>query len=177
MRADIHDGSEHTLQSEAGYIDARPHQPESRKPLAPHGRTIHSGQNEKPPFSDLCQLPPAADITPQMLTPLGANNRREQVQLIGAEAGRPRTRTRSVWSTPQGPLGCPKLRWHQLCVRRDSSGARAQSHDRVSLGRLTHRPFAGAGRRDSRSRPTRASVVLRCAEAELSPCDLTLRPR
>jgi hypothetical protein len=26
MRADIHDGSEHnTLQSEAGYIDARPH--------------------------------------------------------------------------------------------------------------------------------------------------------
>src|SRR6516225_4742961 len=25
MRADIHDGWEHTLQSEAGYIDARPH--------------------------------------------------------------------------------------------------------------------------------------------------------
>jgi hypothetical protein len=24
MRADIHDGPEHTLQSEAGYIDARP---------------------------------------------------------------------------------------------------------------------------------------------------------
>ena len=42
MRADIHDGSEHnTLQSEAGYIDARPHQPELPKPLAPHGRTIH----------------------------------------------------------------------------------------------------------------------------------------
>jgi hypothetical protein len=28
MRADIHDGPEHnTLQSEAGYIDARPHLP------------------------------------------------------------------------------------------------------------------------------------------------------
>jgi hypothetical protein len=25
----------------AGYIDARPHQPRSTKPLAPHGRTIH----------------------------------------------------------------------------------------------------------------------------------------
>jgi hypothetical protein len=25
MRADIHGGPEHTLQSEAGYIDARPH--------------------------------------------------------------------------------------------------------------------------------------------------------
>jgi hypothetical protein len=25
MRADIHDGREHMLQSEAGYIDARPH--------------------------------------------------------------------------------------------------------------------------------------------------------
>src|SRR6516225_2056364 len=62
MRADIHDGSEHTLQSEAGYIDARPHQPESRKPLAPHGRTIHVGQNENSPILGLCQLPPAADI-------------------------------------------------------------------------------------------------------------------
>ena len=31
------------LQSEAGYIDARPHQPELTKPLAPHGRTIHLG--------------------------------------------------------------------------------------------------------------------------------------
>jgi len=64
MRADIHDGSEHTLQSEAGYIDARPHQPELRKPLASHGRTIHQGQNENPPFLSLCQLPPAADVQP-----------------------------------------------------------------------------------------------------------------
>jgi len=32
------------------------------------------GQNEKPPVSGLCQLTPAAaDITPQMLTPLGAD--------------------------------------------------------------------------------------------------------
>jgi len=29
------------LQSEAGYIDARPHPPDRRKPLATHGRTIH----------------------------------------------------------------------------------------------------------------------------------------
>src|ERR1700692_500003 len=31
MRADIHDGPEHTLQSEAGYSNARPHQPEVDK--------------------------------------------------------------------------------------------------------------------------------------------------
>src|ERR1700751_2360912 len=43
MRADIHDGPEHTLQSEAGYIDARPLSAGSMKPLATHGRTIHSG--------------------------------------------------------------------------------------------------------------------------------------
>jgi len=38
MMVGIHD----KLQSETGYIDARPHPP-STKPLAPHGRTIHSG--------------------------------------------------------------------------------------------------------------------------------------
>jgi hypothetical protein len=37
------------------------------------------GQNPNPPFRPLCQLWPAADITPQMLTPLGAMSRREQV--------------------------------------------------------------------------------------------------
>jgi hypothetical protein len=41
MRADIHDGPEHTLQSETGYIDARPLSAGSKKPLATHGRTIH----------------------------------------------------------------------------------------------------------------------------------------
>ena len=35
------------LQSEAGYIDARPHQPRRRKTLATHGRTIHGGQVEE----------------------------------------------------------------------------------------------------------------------------------
>ena len=50
MRADIHDGSEHTLQSEAGYIDARPHQPELPKPLAPHGRTIYWVKTRIRPF-------------------------------------------------------------------------------------------------------------------------------
>src|ERR1700738_84022 len=43
MRADIHDGPEHMLQSEAGYIDARPLNASSTKPLATHGRTIHLG--------------------------------------------------------------------------------------------------------------------------------------
>src|SRR5271169_6043762 len=43
-RADIHDGPEHdTLQSEAGYIDARPLTAISTKSLATHGRTIHVG--------------------------------------------------------------------------------------------------------------------------------------
>src|SRR5215831_13398065 len=31
MRADIHDGPEHMLQSETEYIDARPHQPASNR--------------------------------------------------------------------------------------------------------------------------------------------------
>ena len=48
MRADIHDGPEQTLQSEAGYSNARPHQPGRRKPLAPHGRTIQLGQRTNP---------------------------------------------------------------------------------------------------------------------------------
>jgi hypothetical protein len=33
MRADIHDGREHTLQSQAGYIDARPHRQDRRNLL------------------------------------------------------------------------------------------------------------------------------------------------
>ena len=33
MRADIHDGREHMLQSEAGYIDARPHHQDRRNLL------------------------------------------------------------------------------------------------------------------------------------------------
>jgi hypothetical protein len=37
------------------------------------------GQNEKPAVV-LCQLPPAADIAPAMLTPLCANWRPEQMQ-------------------------------------------------------------------------------------------------
>src|SRR5260221_9699588 len=45
MRADIHDGPEHMLQSEAGYIDARPLNASSTKPLATHGRTIHPGHS------------------------------------------------------------------------------------------------------------------------------------
>src|SRR6516164_7503377 len=56
MRADVHEGPEHMLQSEAGYIDARPHRQDRRKPLAPHGRTIQTGQN--PPATLLPQRRP-----------------------------------------------------------------------------------------------------------------------
>jgi hypothetical protein len=45
------DGPEHnTLQSEAGYIDARPKAARSMKPLATHGRTIHWGHMQTTPF-------------------------------------------------------------------------------------------------------------------------------
>src|SRR5882672_1356589 len=40
------------LQSKAGYIDARPLTASSAKPLATHGRTIHSGQSRR--FCDVC---------------------------------------------------------------------------------------------------------------------------
>src|SRR5258708_7137281 len=46
-RAELHDGQEQTLQSMAGYIDARPLTASSAKPLATHGRTIHLGQKAK----------------------------------------------------------------------------------------------------------------------------------
>ena len=35
------------LQSEAGYINARPHLPDRGKPLATHGRTIHRVRTDK----------------------------------------------------------------------------------------------------------------------------------
>jgi hypothetical protein len=47
VTAEVLDNPEHMLQSQAGYIDARPHPPESTKPLAPHGRTIHVGSKAK----------------------------------------------------------------------------------------------------------------------------------
>src|SRR6516165_6214274 len=65
-----------TLQSEAGYIDARPHLPELTKPLAPHGRTIHWGQNENQPFSGLCRLRPSADISWSLDDLVGAGEQR-----------------------------------------------------------------------------------------------------
>src|SRR6266700_4762266 len=47
MRADIHDGPEHMLQSETEYIDARPHQPASTKASCT-ARPDHTlGQNAK----------------------------------------------------------------------------------------------------------------------------------
>ena len=53
MRADIHDGPEQMLQSEAGYIDARPLTANSAKPLATHGRTIHLGHVWTAPWQEL----------------------------------------------------------------------------------------------------------------------------
>ena len=43
-----------TLQSKAGYIDARPLPPYRRNSLAMHGRTIHSGQNAEILITSLC---------------------------------------------------------------------------------------------------------------------------
>ncbi len=45
MRADIHDGPEHMLQSETEYIDARPHQPASTKSLLHHTAGPYIGSN------------------------------------------------------------------------------------------------------------------------------------
>jgi hypothetical protein len=65
MRADIHDGPEHTLQSEAGYIDARPYLPDRRKPLATHGRTIHWGQEPGHGHFDMpTRATPAESLNP-----------------------------------------------------------------------------------------------------------------
>ena len=51
------------LQSEAGYIDARPLTTISTKTLATHGRTIHLGQ-DRPIRLDNCTsvVPPIASI-------------------------------------------------------------------------------------------------------------------
>src|SRR5262249_1852604 len=59
MRADVHEGPEHMLQSEAGYIDARPHRQDRRKPLAPHGRTIQRGHSRR------IELPPDLPVLPR----------------------------------------------------------------------------------------------------------------
>jgi hypothetical protein len=64
------------LQSEAGYIDARPHRQDPTKPLAPHGRTIHSGQKHTLPhcnsngrFSSISGHTKAALIAPSKRDP------------------------------------------------------------------------------------------------------------
>src|SRR5258708_21159538 len=66
MRADMHDGPEHMLQSEAGYIDARPADTSSTKPLATHGRTIHSaGHFRSAPINGHRQTGPAGPVRAQ----------------------------------------------------------------------------------------------------------------
>src|SRR5215472_12498479 len=58
MRADIHDGPEHMLQSETEYIDARPHQPASNRASCT-ARPDHTFGS----FADGCPLYPLkADI-------------------------------------------------------------------------------------------------------------------
>src|SRR5215813_3685225 len=52
------------LQSEAGYINARPHLPDRGKPLATHGRTIHSGHERRiSRVRNISASPPTADMT------------------------------------------------------------------------------------------------------------------
>ena len=63
MRADIHDGREQELQSETGYIDARPHLLDRRNLLAAHGRTIHLGHERRSDlFPAMSGLPPTTDM-------------------------------------------------------------------------------------------------------------------
>ena len=53
MRADVHDGSEHnTLQSEAGYIDARPHVRQIDETLLQRaaGPTDHEAAHDRSPL-------------------------------------------------------------------------------------------------------------------------------
>ena len=64
MRADIHDGPEQTLQSEAGYSNARPHQPGRRKTscTARPDHTDGSNATEMGYLGDV-RFPPDSDRT------------------------------------------------------------------------------------------------------------------
>ena len=59
MRADIHDGPEQTLQSEAGYSNARPHQPRSTKTSCT-ARPDHTGGS----FASIHDVPLHVRFTP-----------------------------------------------------------------------------------------------------------------
>src|SRR5262245_60768957 len=83
MRADIHDGPEHMLQSETEYIDARPHQPASTKSLlhraaGPYIGSIASISTRSP---DVCLSPDSGGIAdiPQPL--LGARGGHPQLRI------------------------------------------------------------------------------------------------
>jgi|SRR6516164_2964801 len=73
----------------------------------------------------------------------GAISRREQVQQhlwVQKLVARGREHDR-LWSTsrvwPQGPLGCPKPRWHRLCARRDSAASSGKWSVRPSAQRYS----------------------------------------
>src|SRR5262245_213629 len=65
MRADIHDGSEHMLQSEAGYIDARPHQPGSTNPSCTARPDHTMGQTRTTSLGVACPVSRTADMVPR----------------------------------------------------------------------------------------------------------------
>ena len=90
-------------------------------------------------------------LLPQLRTCLGvaarftlsAISRREQVQqhlCVQKLVARGREHDR-LWSTsrvwPQGPLGCPKPRWHRLCARRDSAASSGKWSVRPSAQRYS----------------------------------------
>src|SRR5262245_46968005 len=67
MRADIHDGPEHMLQSDTEYIDARPYQPASTKSLlhraaGPYIWVIRDRASQSCPGSDVCFAPLATEV-------------------------------------------------------------------------------------------------------------------
>jgi hypothetical protein len=84
MRADVHDGPEQTLQSEAGYSNARPiNQVDETSCTARPDHTVGSISTES---ARICFRPwsaalPKADVnSPPWLPPLSARRRPEQVQ-------------------------------------------------------------------------------------------------
>src|SRR6516225_3683867 len=71
---------------------------------------VSLGQNEKLPFSGLCQLPPAADITTQMPTLLSAKTGRKRMQHRRAYSITSSARA----SSADGAYTQSPVKWHPI---------------------------------------------------------------